>query len=71
MPELLRLFVSALALRISLFRLIIGVSANGNAIKVVFSSSSAAPSCFCRFFLTVTGLNSGLGERSIFRTDLV
>lgn len=70
-PELLRLFVSALALRISLLRLIIGVSANGSAIKVVFSSSSAAPSCFCRFFLTVTGLNSGLGERSCFRCDFV
>lgn len=41
MPELLRLFESALALRISLFRLMIGVSAKGSAIFVVLSSSGA------------------------------
>lgn len=42
MPELLRLFESALVLRISLFRLIIGVSAKGSAIFVVLSSCSGA-----------------------------
>jgi hypothetical protein len=68
MPELLRRFESALALRISLFRFMIGVSAKGNAIFVTLSSSSGAGagvSCWVwRFFFTVTGRNPGLGERS-------
>lgn len=42
MPELLRRLDSALVLRISLFRLMIGVSAKGRAIFVVLSSSSGA-----------------------------
>lgn len=67
MPELLRLLpVSALAFRISLLRLITGVSANGSWIRMIFSSSTlSAP--FRRFLSTVTGraLN-GLGERSCF-----
>jgi hypothetical protein len=81
MPELLRLFESALALRISLFRFMMGVSAKGSAIFVVLSSSGAAAfsgagrgavcgagvwSGFWRFFFTVTGRNPGLGERSWF-----
>ena len=72
-PELLRLFESALALRISLLRFMIGVSAKGNAIFVILSSSSAG-AVICsgagvwfevgRFFFTVTGRNPGLGDRS-------
>ena len=73
-PELLRLFVSALALRISLLRFITGVSAKGRAIFVVLSSSSGAGagvSCWVvRFFFTVTGRNPGLGERSLYVCDL-
>ena len=45
MPELLLLFESALALRISLLRLIIGVSAKGRAIFVGSSASGAGVSC--------------------------
>ncbi len=64
MPELLRLCLSALVLRISLLRLMTGVSAKGSWIRIIFSSSTpSAP--FFRFFSMVTGraLN-GLGDRS-------